>query len=83
MMINIIGWIGAFLLAFCGLPECYLAIKNKNSNLSWSFLLMWGIGEVFLLIPVILQIKSSFLLFNYIANIVFISIICWYKWRKI
>lgn len=75
----IMGYIGSALLSFCGAPEAYLAIKRKRSDLSWTFLAMWGGGEVFLAIPMFLEIKVSFLMLNYILNLIFISIICYYK----
>lgn len=79
---EIIGWIGGILLAFCGLPEAVLAIQTKQCLLSWSFLLMWLIGEILALTYVILKAKKVSLLpliFNYGLNILFISIMIFYK----
>ena len=76
-----IGWIGSVLLAFCALPELIIAIRKKRSDLSWIFLLMWLVGEICLLIPIAINIKVGFLLFNYIANTIFIIIICYYKYK--
>ena len=78
---DILGWIGSILLAVCGAPEAYNAIKNKTSSLSWAFLALWGFGEVFVFIPVLFKIKSPFLILNYSLNIAFISIIVYYKIR--
>jgi hypothetical protein len=75
------GWIGSFLLACCGAPEAYLAWKRRRSDLSWIFLAMWGVGELCVLIPVLFEIKVGFLLLNYIANVIFISVICYYKYK--
>jgi uncharacterized protein with PQ loop repeat len=29
---EIIGWLGSFLLAFCGLPQCIKSWREKNSD---------------------------------------------------
>lgn len=74
-----IGWIGSLLLAFCGLPQAWESYKTKNSDgLTWSFLLMWGVGEIFTIIYIIPKWHWP-LIFNYTANIIFISIIVYYK----
>jgi uncharacterized protein with PQ loop repeat len=74
-----IGWIGSILLAFCGLPQAIESYKTKNSNgLTWGFLIMWGVGELFTIIYIIPKWHWP-LIFNYTANIIFISIIVYYK----
>ena len=78
---NTLGYLGGILLACCAIPESYLAWKRKKSDLSWAFLSMWLLGEIFILIPVIFQIQVGFLLLNYSLNIVLISIICYYKYK--
>lgn len=74
-----IGWIGALLLAFCGLPELIKTIKTKQCNLSWPFLLMWGFGEFFTLIPIVDKNLGTFLLMNYSVNLVIILILSYFK----
>lgn len=74
-----IGWIGSILLAFCGLPQAIESYRTKNSNgLTWGFLIMWGVGELFTVAYIIPKWHWP-LLFNYTANIIFISIILYYK----
>lgn len=74
-----IGWIGSILLAFCGLPQAVESYKTKNSDgLTWSFLLMWGAGEIMTIIYIIPKWHWP-LIFNYTANIIFIGIILYYK----
>jgi len=74
-----IGWIGSILLAFCGLPQAIESFKTKNSDgLTWGFLIMWGVGELFTIIYIIPKWHWP-LIFNYTANIIFISIILYYK----
>jgi uncharacterized protein with PQ loop repeat len=74
-----IGWIGSILLAFCGLPQAIESYKTKNSDgLTWGFLGMWGMGEIFTIIYIIPKWHWP-LIFNYTANIIFIAIILYYK----
>jgi uncharacterized protein with PQ loop repeat len=74
-----IGWIGSILLAFCGLPQAIESYKTKNSDgLTWGFLGMWGMGEIFTIIYILPKWHWP-LIFNYTANIIFISIIIYYK----
>ena len=48
-----IGWIGSILLAFCGLPQAIESYKTKSSEgLTWGFISMWFIGEIFTIIYV-------------------------------
>jgi len=76
-----IGWIGGILLAFCGLPQAVESYKTKNSDgLTWGFLIMWGVGELFTIVYIIPKWHWP-LIFNYTANIIFISIIVYYKVR--
>lgn len=79
-LFQICGWLGGILLALCGAPEAYLALKTGDSALSWTFLAMWGGGEILILIPVIFKIKEKFLILNYLLNVVFIAIICLCKY---
>lgn len=85
-MINIIGWIGSIFLAFCGLPQAIKSIKNKNSDgMTWGMLILWQLGECTTMIYIILK-KEYPLFFNYIFNIIFVSIIIYFKlkirWKK-
>jgi uncharacterized protein with PQ loop repeat len=74
-----IGWIGSILLAFCGLPQAIESYRTKNSDgLTWGFLIMWGVGEIFTVVYIIPKWHWP-LIFNYVANLVFISIILYYK----
>jgi uncharacterized protein with PQ loop repeat len=76
-----IGWIGSILLAFCGLPQAWESYKTKSSDgLTWGFLIMWGVGELFTIVYIIPKWHWP-LIFNYTANIIFISIITYYKVR--
>ena len=81
-MLDLIGWIGSFLLAWCGLPQAIQSFKQKHSDgLSWSFLFMWFFGEVFVLIY-ILPKNDLPLLFNYSINICCLVVILYFKIRN-
>lgn len=74
-----IGWLGSLLLAFCGLPQAIESIKTKSSEgLTWGFILMWTLGEIFTFIYVAPKMDLP-LIFNYTANIIFLAIIIFYK----
>lgn len=78
-LIESIGWIGAQLLAFCGLPAVIQVVSQGHAEgYSPGFIAMWGIGEVLTLAYVFIKYKNKPLMVNYIANIVFISIIAIY-----
>jgi uncharacterized protein with PQ loop repeat len=74
-----IGWIGSILLAFCGLPQAIESYKTKSSEgLTWGFLFMWFMGEILTIIYILPQMVLP-LLFNYTANVIFLSVIIYYK----
>jgi uncharacterized protein with PQ loop repeat len=70
--------IGSVLLAICGLPEAIIAYRTKNCTIGIVMLLMWFIGE-FCLVIFALQTKQYILLINYIANLIFVYIMIYYK----
>jgi len=76
---SLCGWIGSVLLALCAVPEVIKTISLGDCQIGWGMLLMWYFGEIFILIPVVRDIKSPFLIFNYVANIILISIMIYYK----
>jgi hypothetical protein len=79
------GWLGATLLALCGLPEAWKAITTSICSLGWAFLLMWGFGELFTLLFVLKknrEVKLLPLIFNYGLNLIFITIMVYIKLRS-
>ena len=66
---KICGWIGSFCFCICSLPELYYSIVNGQCLLSWPFLVLWGLGEIFVLIPVIYEKNELFLIFNYLFSL--------------
>jgi uncharacterized protein with PQ loop repeat len=81
-LLEIIGWIGAIAFAVCGAPQAWQSYKTKTAEgVSSLFLYLWLIGEIATIIYVIPKGHLP-LLFNYLANLVFISIILYYKVRR-
>jgi uncharacterized protein with PQ loop repeat len=80
-IMEIIGWIGSMMFAFCALPQCIMVCKQKHANgLSWAFLSMWAIGEILCFLYVLMQpIIQIPLLANYVINFVMLMVIIWYK----
>ena len=80
MMIDIIGIIGSFLLAFCSIPLAYSAIKYKFDFTNRSFLWIWFTGECLVSIYAF-NYEIWILLANYMVNIIMIIITLWYNYR--
>lgn len=82
-MLEYIGWAGSILLAFCGLPQAFQSYKVQNSDgITWGFLLMWFVGEILTIIYILPKWYWP-LLFNYFANVIFISVIIYYKLKPV
>lgn len=77
------GWLGATLLALCGLPELILTIQNNHCNIGWGMLSCWLIGELLVLIHVSSNIKDKALLLNYTTNLLIVGIMMGYKIKEI
>jgi uncharacterized protein with PQ loop repeat len=80
-MIELIGWLGAFCFAICGLPQAIKCYQTKRADdMSWLFLILWGLGEVCMIGYTVLALDSNALLLaNYLANGAFLSVIIYYK----
>lgn len=72
-MTEFIGYIGAFLLGICGIPEIISYFQTGTVGTSWGMLIIWLLGEVFALWYAFLkskQIKLIPLLVNYGLNVI-------------
>lgn len=75
-----IGYLGSLCLSLCGFPQSYQSYKSGNSEgISPTFLFLWTAGEILTLIYVWNSAKLLPLLLNYCSNLVFLSIIIYYK----
>lgn len=79
-----LGWFGSLLLATCSIPQAYKSYKDGHSDgIDNTFLATWLIGEVLTLYAVASTIHTGYLIFNYIANIIFLLVILRYKiWKR-
>lgn len=77
---EISGWLGSMLFAISAIPQAIHSFKTKQSEgVTWGLLLLWFFGEIFTLIYVLPKDDVLPLLMNYMLNIVFISVILYYK----
>lgn len=78
---EIIGWVGSFLLTFCGVPMAWQSYRDGHSDgINMLFLHMWLWGEVLVLAYVLAQTIMLYpLIANYAFNIVVILVILKYK----
>ncbi len=76
-----IGWIAAICFASCGVPQAYKTFRLKQAyDMAWSFLLLWFVGELLMIIYICLIPEPMYpLLFNYMINFVCLLIILRYK----
>lgn len=79
MDLELIGWIGSVLLAFCALPQAIKTYRDGHAEgLSLSFIAMWFFGEVLTLIYIYPAAQIP-LIANYTANILIMLVIIKYK----
>ena len=80
---EIIGWIGSICFAVCGIPQALQCYKTGHSRgLSWGFLMLWFIGELFTIAYVLPKMDIP-LLFNYGFNLAVLLIILRFKlWER-
>lgn len=80
-MLEIIGWIGSVCFALCAAPQAYQSFKNKHSNgVNLYMLFLWSVGAVCSLIYIVPDWKWP-LIFNYSLNILWLSIIYYYRFK--
>jgi uncharacterized protein with PQ loop repeat len=79
--IELIGYMSSILLGFCGLPAAIESIIKKQCNIPYSLIIPWYLGEICATIY-LLGTEISPLIWNYLVNIILISIMIYYKVRK-
>ena len=79
-MPEIVGWLGAVLLAVCGAPQAFKSFREGHSRgVSPSFLALWLGGELCFLYSTIAKLGVvSWLVFNYLGNIAFVLVIIYF-----
>lgn len=78
---ELVGWVGAILLAGCGVPQALLCFKQGHSRgISSMFLWMWFLGEIFTFSYIIYSKGGWPLIVNYTANTIMVLLILRYKY---
>ena len=80
-MYDMMGWLGALLLAICAIPLTLEALIRKKVQIQSVFLLIWFAGEVLMFLYVI-PLKDVPLLVNYLANIILLLPVMWVKFGR-
>jgi uncharacterized protein with PQ loop repeat len=76
MVIDFIGWLGAFLLATCGIPQLVHTVRTRSfKGLSLIFILWWTLGEILVIIYAIHYSQKLPLILNYAMNIFICTVI--------
>jgi hypothetical protein len=74
------AWIGAVCLSFCGVPAAFKAIEDGHARgMSGSFLALWFVGEIAMLCYVARNRKGAALVTNYLANVLVVAVIVYFK----
>jgi len=84
-MIEIVGWLGTFCFAVCGLPQLIKILRTKETGgVSVTFLFLWLIGEILTLWYAFVRAPKLPLLTNYVWNItvVFLILFFYAKYRN-
>lgn len=85
---EIVGWIGGLLFAFCGVPQAIKSYRTKHArDISWWFLWMWVGGEILTLVYVLDNNLFTGdwqlpLLTNYALNTIVVAFIMYIKWKN-
>ena len=79
MISLIFGYVGAFSLAACALPQLLKTIRTRSAeDFDWYFLWLWLIGDACMLSYSVLQ-YNGLLVLNYGMNLVPICVILYFK----
>lgn len=81
-LIEIIGIVGASLLAGCAIPEVVSTVRKGYCGSSTSFIVIWLLGEILTSVYVIETNPDFILLANYSLNVILLTVLLYYKIRK-
>lgn len=81
-MIELVGYLGAVLLAGCGIPLLVATIRARHARgLDPWFLGMWLTGELALLAYVLVTGPSAPLVINYALNAAIVGVVSAFRWK--
>ncbi len=77
VLADAIGWVGSVAFAVCGLPQAWNCVRTRTAKgISTGFIGLWFLGEVCYVVSILMKYGwVSWMMFNYISNIVSIVII--------
>lgn len=79
-MSALLGWLGAIALALCGIPAACKAIRDGHARgMSSAFIALWWLGELTMLGHVVLERAGAALVTNYLANVLIVGVIVYFK----
>lgn len=79
-MIELFGYVGGALLAFCAVPLLIKTIRDGHARgVSLGFLLMWAVGEMLTLRYVADVSPTVPLIGNYVVNLSMVLIVLGYR----
>jgi uncharacterized protein with PQ loop repeat len=82
-MIDALGWIGAWILAFCMLPELLYAFKHKTARMLLPTLVFWFLGLFSMAVYTVLKLGWDWqLMFNFGLNCIIAVFLIYYKIRS-
>lgn len=82
MTIELLGYVGSVCLAACAAPEAWKCWRTKEpSGASRGLLVLWSAGELCTFAYVLPKADVPLLL-NYGSNIVFLSVVWYYSFRR-
>lgn len=81
ILIDFLGLVGGLLLSICAVPLAWRSLRTKETDgISWTFIALWGFGEIFMLIYGIVNVLPG-LIINTIVNTVAAIIITGVKFK--
>lgn len=79
-MIDLIGDFGVLCFSLCGIPQAIQCYKQKHSEgISVGYLGLWLAGELAMIVHAIGLPLPNIILTNYVANLVCLLVIIYYK----
>jgi uncharacterized protein with PQ loop repeat len=79
-MIHLIGWVGSICFSICALPQTIRCYKQGHAHgLDTSFLLLWLLGEICLLIYTVYEAFHLPLIVNYVFSLLSLLVILKYR----
>ena len=83
-MVETIGWIGTVAFSLCAIPQAYKSYRTKKvDDVSAWFLILWGTGEICMLTYVLATTRDPILFVQYLANLLCLFVIIYYKMRRV